>query len=247
MENGRSGRPMLQAWGKSSGFISGRRRHTRYWRDWSSDVCSSDLAAFARDVARRVDDHRRPPRDGGCHRAGSGDRQRRRGGAPRGQGRGGEEAAGRRKEIGRASCRASGWRTGGAAGLCCRRGERAAALFQGEDGIRDIGVTGVQTCALPILRRLRAMSLDVWMITGDRRETADAIAREAGIDNVVAEALPEGKVAAVKKLQAAGKRSEERRVGQADGERAERQAYVAGVGKEQRLYFREKTAYEILA
>src|SRR5476651_2819943 len=26
-------------------FFSGRRRHTRYWRDWSSDVCSSDLSA----------------------------------------------------------------------------------------------------------------------------------------------------------------------------------------------------------
>src|SRR3712207_8494588 len=25
-------------------FLSSRRRHTRYWRDWSSDVCSSDLA-----------------------------------------------------------------------------------------------------------------------------------------------------------------------------------------------------------
>src|SRR3712207_8326681 len=25
-------------------FCSSRRRHTRYWRDWSSDVCSSDLA-----------------------------------------------------------------------------------------------------------------------------------------------------------------------------------------------------------
>src|SRR3712207_8888625 len=27
----------------SSCFFSSRRRHTRYWRDWSSDVCSSDL------------------------------------------------------------------------------------------------------------------------------------------------------------------------------------------------------------
>src|SRR3712207_2300973 len=27
-------------------FFSSRRRHTRYWRDWSSDVCSSDLEAF---------------------------------------------------------------------------------------------------------------------------------------------------------------------------------------------------------
>src|SRR3712207_7120222 len=28
-------------------FFSSRRRHTRYWRDWSSDVCSSDLARVA--------------------------------------------------------------------------------------------------------------------------------------------------------------------------------------------------------
>src|SRR3712207_8602890 len=27
-------------------FFSSRRRHTRYWRDWSSDVCSSDLEAW---------------------------------------------------------------------------------------------------------------------------------------------------------------------------------------------------------
>src|SRR3712207_8201080 len=27
-------------------FFSSRRRHTRYWRDWSSDVCSSDLKTF---------------------------------------------------------------------------------------------------------------------------------------------------------------------------------------------------------
>src|SRR3712207_6448075 len=28
-------------------FFSSRRRHTRYWRDWSSDVCSSDLGSLA--------------------------------------------------------------------------------------------------------------------------------------------------------------------------------------------------------
>src|SRR5438445_1941183 len=27
-------------------FFSSRRRHTRYWRDWSSDVCSSDLEKY---------------------------------------------------------------------------------------------------------------------------------------------------------------------------------------------------------
>src|SRR5947209_13672564 len=31
-------------------FFSSRRRHTRYWRDWSSDVCSSDLLAALVDV-----------------------------------------------------------------------------------------------------------------------------------------------------------------------------------------------------
>src|SRR5438445_12391405 len=29
-------------------FFSSRRRHTRYWRDWSSDVCSSDLKTLKR-------------------------------------------------------------------------------------------------------------------------------------------------------------------------------------------------------
>src|SRR3712207_7262893 len=28
-------------------FFSSKRRHTRYWRDWSSDVCSSDLTEIA--------------------------------------------------------------------------------------------------------------------------------------------------------------------------------------------------------
>src|SRR5258707_11789988 len=32
-------------------FFSSRRRHTRYWRDWSSDVCSSDLAPTLANLA----------------------------------------------------------------------------------------------------------------------------------------------------------------------------------------------------
>jgi Cu+-exporting ATPase len=60
--------------------------------------------------------------------------------------------------------------------------------------------------AAEAVRRLRAMGLEVWMITGDRREAAEAIAREAGVEHVLAEVLPAEKVEQVKKLQAAGKR-----------------------------------------
>ncbi|HEY9230028.1 MAG TPA: copper-translocating P-type ATPase, partial [Gemmatimonadaceae bacterium] len=55
------------------------------------------------------------------------------------------------------------------------------------------------------IRQLRDMGLEVVMLTGDHRETAAAIARQAGIDHVVADVLPEGKVGEVKRLQAEGK------------------------------------------
>src|SRR3712207_8792572 len=42
-------------------FFSSRRRHTRYWRDWSSDVCSSDLAGRLR-AGRRPSGLRGSPR-----------------------------------------------------------------------------------------------------------------------------------------------------------------------------------------
>ncbi|MFN2602441.1 MAG: heavy metal translocating P-type ATPase [Gemmatimonadaceae bacterium] len=55
------------------------------------------------------------------------------------------------------------------------------------------------------LAALRRMGLDLVMMTGDNRPTADAIARQVGIDKVIAEVLPEGKVEEIARLQRDGK------------------------------------------
>jgi Cu+-exporting ATPase len=53
--------------------------------------------------------------------------------------------------------------------------------------------------------RLRALGLEVVLLTGDNRGTAEAVGREVGIDRIVADVLPEGKAAEIRKLQAEGK------------------------------------------
>ena len=77
---------------------------------------------------------------------------------------------------------------------------------------RDGALAGLLAVADPIkessraaIQRMHALGLEVVMLTGDTERTARAIAKEAGIERVVAGVLPDGKVAEVKRLQAEGK------------------------------------------
>ena len=75
---------------------------------------------------------------------------------------------------------------------------RLAAIIAVADPIKDTTPAAVEA--------LHALGLRVAMITGDNRRTAAAIAKKLGIDDVVAEVLPDGKVQAVKGLQDQGRK-----------------------------------------
>ena len=75
--------------------------------------------------------------------------------------------------------------------------QRPLAVVGVADTLKDNSAAGVAL--------LRKLGVRMYMATGDNRRTAEAIAREVGIDEIVAEASPEDKVALIRRLQAEGR------------------------------------------
>ncbi|TDQ00070.1 Cu+-exporting ATPase [Halanaerobium saccharolyticum] len=83
--------------------------------------------------------------------------------------------------------------------------EAKTAMLAAADG-QMLGIVAVADAlkedSIKAIAELKKLGLKTAMITGDNQRTAEAIAREVGIDHVVAEVLPDGKVDKVKELQA---------------------------------------------
>jgi Cu+-exporting ATPase len=82
-------------------------------------------------------------------------------------------------------------------------------MFLAIDG-QAAGVVAVADTIKPgskqAIARLRSLGIEVVMLTGDRKQTADSVANEVGVDRVRAEVLPEHKAEEVEIIQASGKR-----------------------------------------
>ncbi len=86
---------------------------------------------------------------------------------------------------------------GGGIAICVAVDGKAAGVLSVADEVKD--------GAPEAIRRLRTMGLDVVMLTGDNRRTAEAVAEKVGISRVIAEVLPDRKAHEIRALQAEGR------------------------------------------
>ncbi|HJR68041.1 MAG TPA: heavy metal translocating P-type ATPase, partial [Gemmatimonadaceae bacterium] len=95
----------------------------------------------------------------------------------------------------------------GAAERAAARGQGAIYLVENKRAIAVFAVAdAIRPESIEAVRRLHEAHVEVFMLTGDARAVADAVAKELGIDHVFAEVLPDQKVEKVKELQAQGKK-----------------------------------------
>lgn len=85
-------------------------------------------------------------------------------------------------------------------------GKTVLVLFSGKQVLGLIAAADtLKKESVEAVKKLKGRGLEVWLITGDNKRTANAIARQLGIERVLAEVLPGDKAKEIRKLQAKGK------------------------------------------
>jgi len=86
------------------------------------------------------------------------------------------------------------------------QGKTTIAIFSEKQLLGIIGVADIlKETSIDAVKELKKMGVNVWMITGDNKRTANAISKQAGIENYFAEVMPNQKSEYVKQLQNRGK------------------------------------------